>query len=135
MQSYLNHLQLNIDFENIQFYKDLLEFLGWKILMENENIVGFDSGKTGTLWFLPKTDNTLNNYDAAGVNHVGIGVDTIKWVDEITDFLHKIGVETLFDTPKYRPEFSGSNNIYYQVMFETPDKILFEVVCSGPKPQ
>jgi catechol 2,3-dioxygenase-like lactoylglutathione lyase family enzyme len=135
MQSYLNHIQINIDFENIQFYKDLLEFLGWKVLFEDKEIVGFNSTKTGTIWFLPKTNNTQNNYDAPGMNHVGIGVDTIEWVDEITDFLRKMGIEPLFDTPKYRPEFSGGDNIYYQVMFETPDKVLFEVVCSGPKPK
>ncbi len=133
MNSYLNHLQLNIDFENILFYKDLMEFLGWKIIMENEQIVGFDSGRSGSLWFLPKQKDAPYDYDAVGVNHIGIGVDSIEPVNDIAEFLRKIGVESLFGTPKYRPEFSGDDRIYYQIMFETPDKILFEVVCSGPK--
>lgn len=133
MQSYLNHLQLNIDYENVQFYKDLMEFLGWTVIFEDKQIIGYNSGKSGSIWFLPKQSDHQNNYDAPGVNHVGIGVDSIEPVDEIADFLHKIGVEPLFGTPKYRPEFSGEDRIYYQIMFETPDKILFEVVCSGPR--
>jgi catechol 2,3-dioxygenase-like lactoylglutathione lyase family enzyme len=135
MNSYLNHVQLNIDFENLRFYKDLMEFLGWKIIFEDKTIIGYDSGRSGSIWFLPKTSDNQNNYDGAGVNHVGIGVDSIDPVDGIADFLHKIGIEPLFGTPKYRPEFSGDDKIYYQIMFETPDRILFEIVCTGPKPK
>lgn len=133
MKSYLNHIQVNIDFENIRFYKDLMEFLGWNNITDAPEIVGYSSGTTGSIWFLPKQKDVVNDYDGPGMNHVGIGVDSIGPIDEITTFLHKIGVETLFGTPKYRPEFSGDDKIYYQVMFETPDKVLFEVVCAGPK--
>lgn len=133
MKSYLNHLQINIDFDNILFYQDLMEFLGWTKIVEEPEIVGYSSGVSGSIWFLPKQNNNDNHYDGPGVNHIGIGVDSIDPINEITRFLHNIGVETLFGTPKFRPEFSGDDKIYYQVMFETPDKILFEVVCSGPK--
>ncbi len=37
-------------------------------------------------------------------------------------------------TPRHRPEFSqGPDQTYYQVMFESPDRVLFEVVYTGPK--
>ncbi len=133
MQSYLNHVQLNIDYKNIQFYKKLMEFLGWKVIFEDKNITGYTSGKTGSIWFLPKTNDAKNNYDATGVNHIGIGVDSIEPVNDIVDYLADHAVHPLFGTPRYRPEFSGDENIYYQIMFESPDKILFEVVCAGPK--
>lgn len=133
MKSYLNHLQINIDFENVNFYKELMTFLGWKIIVEDKEIIGFESGVSGSLWFLHRKKNILNHYDGLGVNHIGIGVDSIKPVDQISDFLKQKGINSLFGTPKYRPEFSGDDRIYYQVMFESPDKVLFEVVCSGPK--
>ena len=37
-------------------------------------------------------------------------------------------------TPRHRPEFSASeHDTYYQIMFESPDRVLFEVVYEGPK--
>ena len=38
----------------------------------------------------------------------------------------------LFETPRYRPDFSSEPNTYYQIMFESPDRILFEIVYVGP---
>ncbi len=35
--------------------------------------------------------------------------------------------------PHHRPEFAMNEKYtYYQVMFETPDRILFEIVYMGP---
>lgn len=133
MNSYLNHLQINIDYKNIKFYKELMEFLGWKIIMEDKNIIGYNNEKSGSIWFLPRTAELESNYNGSGVNHIGIGVDSIGPVDDIVDYLWDRGIKPLFGTPRYRPEFSGDKNIYYQIMFESPDKILFEVVCAGPK--
>jgi catechol 2,3-dioxygenase-like lactoylglutathione lyase family enzyme len=112
-----------------------MEFLGWKMILEEEKIVGFSSGESASIWFLAKTNDSQNNYDGIGVNHIGIGVNSIEPVNAIVDYLADHAVKTLFGTPRYRPEFSGADNIYYQVMFESPDKILFEVVCAGPKNQ
>lgn len=134
MKSYLNHLQVNIDFSNILFYTDLMDFLGWKIIIESSEIVGYESGSNGSIWFTQKKKEFKNDYDAPGVNHIGIGAESILFVDELTKFLMKMNIRTLFGTPRYRPEFSGETRIYYQVMFESPDGILFEVVCTSPKP-
>jgi hypothetical protein len=49
--------------------------------------------------------------------------------------LRERGVGLLFGTPQHRPEFAqGEDQTYYQVMFESPDRILLEVVYTGPKP-
>ena len=55
-------------------------------------------------------------------------------VDATCAYLAEQGVPLLFDTPRHRPEFSGDEaSTYYQVMFETPDRLLLEVVYIGPK--
>ena len=55
-------------------------------------------------------------------------------VDAVAAWLAERGVIALFETPRHRPDFSQSaNDTYYQVMFETPDHILLEVVYTGPK--
>jgi predicted lactoylglutathione lyase len=63
-----------------------------------------------------------------------LAVDSQAAVDEMVNYLRKKGIPPLFNTPRHRPEFADSpNDTYYQVMFETPDRILFEVVYIGSK--
>jgi hypothetical protein len=48
-------------------------------------------------------------------------------------YLTARGVAPLFNTPCHRPEFArDEQSTYYQVMFETPDRILIEIVYIGP---
>ena len=74
-----------------------------------------------------------NDYDGPGMNHVAIAAASQADVDATVGYLHDRGIEVLFDTPRHRPEFSGEGTTYYQVMFESPDRVLFEVVYTGPK--
>jgi len=67
------------------------------------------------------------------MNHLGIQTTTQSEVDETVAYLQDKGITALFETPRHRPEFSSPGNTYYQVMFESPDRILFEVVYIGPK--
>ncbi len=134
MKSHLNHLQININPENLSFYKDLMQFLGWNIIMESEGMAGFTSGKEASLWFLKSQNNEQHNYDGFGVNHIGIKVEELKNVDEAEAFLKSKDIKMLFGTPKHRTEFAMSENeTYYQIMFESPDKVLFEIVYTGVK--
>ena len=49
-------------------------------------------------------------------------------------FSRRAALRTLFETPRHRPDFAhGEDTTYYQVMFESPDRILFEIVYTGPK--
>ena len=54
-----------------------------------------------------------------------------RWSDERAASAHltERGVDPLFDTPRHRPDFAETDGeTYYQIMFETPDRILLEFV-------
>lgn len=134
MKSTFYHLQINIDFANVSFYKNLMSTLGWTGIFEDKDVVGFTSGSSGDLWFLESDSKETADYDARGVNHVAIKVEKSEDVDEIVTFLKDQNISMLFDTPKHRAEFASSEDqTYYQVMFESPDKVLFEIVYVGAK--
>ena len=135
MNSHFYHIQVNVNLEkNRQFYKDLMDFMGWSIIFEEGDVVGYKSKTNGDLWFYDVKDKPQQDYDSIGMNHIGLRVDELKNIDEIMEMLKKKGTRMLFDTPRHRPEFSSDpTHTYYQIMFESPDKILFEIVYIGPK--
>ena len=136
MKSSLSHLQFLIDYKNVDFYKSLMEFLGWKEVFSDEGVCGFSNGEEGSasMWFLAQLHEGVQDHDQAGMNHVGIGVKEQSDVDKAVAYLKENNIEPLFGTPTHRPEFSfGEGQTYYQVMFESPDKVLFEIVYTGPK--
>ncbi len=135
MKSYFYHLQINIDFEqNNQFYKDLMQYLGWNIIFEGDGMFGFRSDTTGDVWFLNSQKKEIMDYDMVGVNHISIRVEEQSNIDQILEFLKQRNIQSLFDTPRHRPEFTAKENeTYYQIIFETPDKIQFEIVYIGKK--
>ena len=134
MQSSLAHLQVNIRPENMPFYKDLFAFLGWNAIYEGEGMLGSGASNDASLWFSAGANGAKNDYDGPGVNHIGIGATSIADVDALARYLQGKGVPALFETPRHRPDFSASESeTYYQVMFESPDKVLFEFVYTGPK--
>jgi catechol 2,3-dioxygenase-like lactoylglutathione lyase family enzyme len=132
MKSTLGHLQINIDLANLGFYKDLFTFLGWVVIYDDPEMLGaLDHNKT-SLWF-GQMKKAANDHDGIGMNHLALAVPNQADVDETVAYLKKHNIECLFETPRHRPEFSGEGKTYYQVMFESPDHILFEVVYTGPK--
>lgn len=134
MKSSIGHMQLNIALQNIAFYRDLFDFLGWKVLYEDPSILGVGCEQGSSLWFCGPLKETSNDYDGVGgMNHLGISVAEQGDVDRTVAYLKEHGVPALFETPRHREEFSaGPDQTYYQVMFESPDRILFEVVYTGP---
>ncbi len=134
MKSGLYHIQVNILPQNAPFYKDLMEFFGWKVLYDGDGTLGVSGSNGASLWFISETKDVANDYDGPGANHFGIGVEAQADVDAAADYLKSKGVPALFETPRHRPEFSsGDGQTYYQVMFASPDNLLFEVVYTGPK--
>ena len=129
----IGHLQFNVQPENLAYYRDLLSFLGWQVLYDVEGMVGMGGPHDSSLWFSGQCKAVANDYDGPGLNHLGLSVPAQTDVDAAVDYLRGKGVTLLFDTPRHRPEFSGEDNTYYQVMFETPDRILLEIVYTGPK--
>lgn len=134
MNTHLGHIQVNVAKANLGFYKDLFGFLGWPTLSEDEAMLGV-SGKSGdSLWFGATDNDAANDYDGPGMNHLGIGAGSQADVDETVKYLLSKSIPPLFETPRHRPEFASSESeTYYQVMFESPDRVLFEVVYAGPK--
>ncbi|MGI8926713.1 MAG: hypothetical protein ACR2HN_08740 [Tepidiformaceae bacterium] len=68
------------------------------------------------------------------MNHLGIAAESQAAVDAVVQYLGEHSLKPLFETPRHRPEFAVSETAtYYQVMFESPDRVLLEVVYTGPK--
>lgn len=133
-QSSFGHIQFNVQPENLAYYRDLLTFLGWQVIYDGEGMLGVGSQGGASLWFSGACNEVKNDYDGAGFNHIGLHVPAQTDVDETVEHLRNVGVTLLFDTPRHRPEMAGGEDqTYYQVMFETPDRILVEVVYIGPK--
>lgn len=134
MQTHFAHMQINVRAENIPFYKALLAFLGWQTLHEEEGMIGAADKHQSSLWFMGQVKEVSNDYDGPGINHFAFGTETQAQVDEAAAFLTEQGIALLFETPRHRPDFSfNETDTYYQVMFETPDRILIEIVYTGPK--
>lgn len=133
VKSQFGHIQLHINPANLSFYSDLFTVLAWKVgAIENNTIDVADSNGT-SLWFTPSPKQISNDYDGPGINHLAIHTATTADVDTVVSFLNERNIPALFGTPRHHPEYSGENHTYYQVMFESPDKILLEVVYIGPK--
>jgi catechol 2,3-dioxygenase-like lactoylglutathione lyase family enzyme len=134
VQTAFKHMQINVRPENLSFYRDLMAFLGWNSIYEGEGMLGVGDTRGGSLWYVGQVKDVSNDYDGPGMNHIGIGADSQAAVDAVAAYLTERGVQHLFETPRHRPEFSaGEDQTYYQVMFESPDRILYEVVYTGPK--
>ncbi len=134
MNSRVAHLQMNVDRENLPFYKDLTSFLGFTTIVEDDGMLGVVGSNGASVWFIDQVNDVANDYDGTGLNHLAFGADSKAEVDEVAAWLTEQGIEHLFETPRHRPEFSHDPaTTYYQVMFESPDKLLFEIVYTGPK--
>ncbi len=133
MQTQFGHMQINVRPENMAFYKDLFEQFGWHTIHEEAGMLGVGDKNRVSLWFVGQVKAVSNDYDGPGVNHLAIGTTTQAEVDTMADYLRQHDVALLFETPRHRPEFAlGPDQTYYQIMFESPDRILFEVVYMGP---
>ncbi len=130
----LSHLQINVAQQNLPFYKELFTFLEWQPLFSDAAFEAFNSEGDVSLWFVAGANGAQNDPDGAGVNHIALAADSVDAVDATVAYLGAHGVDCLFETPRHRPDFSHSeDDTYYQVMFASPDGILFEHVYTGPK--
>lgn len=134
MQTQLGHVLFAVAPANLAFYRDLMAFLGWQTIYEGEGMLGVGDSNGVSLWFGAATKDAANDYDAPGMNHLAISTRSTSDVDGAANFLRERNVELLFDTPRHRPEFSvNESQTYYQIMFETPDRILLEIVYIGAR--
>jgi len=134
MESKLGHIQFNIQPTNLPFYKDLFAALGWRTLFDTEGMLAVADLNGISLWFIGQVKAVNNDYDGPGMNHLALAVNAQGDVDAAATYLTAHNVDLLFETPRHRAEFSrGPDQTYYQVMFETPDRLLLEVVYIGVK--
>ncbi len=140
MQTKLGHMQFNVVDTNMQFYRDLMNLLGWQVIFdgavppENTGMLGVADPNGASIWFAGYSKAVTNDYDGPGMNHLAIGTQSQSDVDEVAKYLEQRDIKLLFGTPQHRPEFAMSpDQTYYQVMFESPDRVLLEVVYTGPK--
>lgn len=146
MQSRVGHILFNVRPDNLPFYRDLLSALGWSTIFEGAPpdgapMLGMAESSGASLWFSGEISGAENAnaganhyYDGQGANHFAFAVDAQADVDTAAKYLAANGIAALFETPRHRPEFAGSETeTYYQVMFPSPDGVLFEVVYTGVK--
>ena len=134
MRTKIGHLVFSVDSANQGFYRDLFTFLGWQTLYDGEGMLGVADEGGVSIWFGSATSAHANDYDAPGLNHLAIATTRQDEVDQAATYVKDKGIAHLFETPRHRPDFSADDaSTYYQVMFETPDRILIEIVYTGPK--
>ncbi len=140
MRTKLGHMQVNVKGTNMQFYRDLMNLLGWQVIYdgaenpEGHDMLGVADPNGASVWFAGQATTVSNDYDGPGMNHLAIGTQSQSDVEEVAKYLEKRDIKLLFGTPQHRPEFAMSpDQTYYQVMFESPDRLLLEVVYTGPK--
>jgi catechol 2,3-dioxygenase-like lactoylglutathione lyase family enzyme len=132
MNSKFGHVVLGVKLSNLPFYQELFSFLGWKTVYAGEEMLGIVDTNGISLWFGQPLKDVANDYDGPGINHLAISVAEQGDVDAAVSYLQERGIAALFETPRHRAEFShGPDHTYYQVMFESPDRILFEIVYTG----
>jgi catechol 2,3-dioxygenase-like lactoylglutathione lyase family enzyme len=132
-QASVGHLVYYVKPENLDFYKTLFAQCGWTSGHQEATFAGMNApdGSGVGVWFMGFAKPVANDYDGPGLNHLALHTRSIADVDEITAWLAARGVTALFETPRHRPDFSPPDGTYYQVMFESPDRILFEIVYIG----
>lgn len=134
METRLGHIQINVNAANIAFYRDLFAFLEWPVIHDGDGMLGVSGKSNDSLWFIGGANDAANDYDGPGMNHIGLATGSQADVDAAARYLDDLGVAPLFETPRHRPDFAMSEtDTYYQVMFESPDRLLFEIVYTGPK--
>ena len=117
-----------------KFYKTLLEGLGFKIIMDTEDGVGF-SNQNFQVWIGESQKPRVKRKAPTGeefvvADHLAILVQDKKTVDAIEREMRKNGYEALFPCEEH-PEFEPG---YYAVSFCDPDYYVVEIYVR-PKPK
>ena len=81
INSHIGHVAYNINPANAGFYRDLMTFLGWSPIFEQEGILGVADKTGASLWFMGMAKAVDNDYDGPGVNHLAFSVPMQSDVD------------------------------------------------------
>lgn len=126
----IDHLVLRVsDYQKSKaFYGRLLEFLGFKVLDEYADMIGWTNGKT-RLW-IGKADAERRKrgyrIGDVGFHHYAFELRSRADVDALQAFLEKEGVEIVDPADEYYDD-------YYAVFFLDPDGLKFEGMKWGER--
>jgi catechol 2,3-dioxygenase-like lactoylglutathione lyase family enzyme len=124
----VDHLSITVsDFEaSKKFYGSVLKFLGFKLLDEYEDAIGWTNGKT-RIWISaaePKGKKHPYHFGDIGFHHYAFRLSSQKDVDALQKFLKKMGAKIVDPAGEYYKD-------YYGVYFEDPDGLELEGMWYG----
>lgn len=125
MKSSFAHLSINVT--DTEFYRRLLEYLGFKIIVNYSDGFGASDGTVSAWVFKARPKYAMHPFHrkAIGLNHIALRVKSKKAVDAFyTDYLLANNVPVLYGGPAFHPEYVSG---YYAVYFEDLDRIKLEV--------
>lgn len=126
----IDHISIRVsDFDKSKaFYGKLFPFLGFKVLDEYEDAIGWTNGKT-RFWIGPAdAEGRKHKYRIGdvGLHHYAFELRSQKDVDALQDFLKKQGVKIADPAGEYYDD-------YYAVFFLDPDGIKLEGMKWGER--
>jgi catechol 2,3-dioxygenase-like lactoylglutathione lyase family enzyme len=126
----IDHLVIRVsDYERSKaFYARLFEFLGFKVLDEYDDAIGWTNGKT-RLWIGPadaQGRKHKHRIGDVGFHHYAFELRSRKDVDELQTFLRELGATIVDPADEYYDD-------YYAVFFLDPDGMKLEGMKYGEK--
>jgi catechol 2,3-dioxygenase-like lactoylglutathione lyase family enzyme len=129
MKASVYHLQLNVvdAGRSVPFYRGLLEYLEYRVVMDADDLLGMSNGTTD-FWIVQTAAERVGvgfHRKDPGLNHVAFRVGRREDVDRFhLEFLMTRGIAALYGGPREYPEYRPG---YYAVFFEDPDQLKLEV--------
>lgn len=113
--------------ESKKFYRALLSELGFEVVMENENAVGF-SNQNFQVWLVKPQEQRVKRKSPEEeefivADHLAILAQDKAAVDAVDGEMSKQGFKALFPCEEH-PEFCPG---YYAVSFSDPDNYVVEI--------
>lgn len=124
----VDHLSISVsDFRRSKaFYGRVLGFLGFKVLDEYEDAIGWTNGKT-RVWISSadaKGKQRKYRFGDIGFHHYAFRLGSRKDVNDLQRFLERMGAKIVDPSGEYYPN-------YYGVYFEDPDGLELEGMWYG----
>lgn len=126
----IDHISIRVsDFEKSKaFYSGLLKFLGFDVLDEYADAIGWTNGKTR--YWIGQADDKGRKHKhrigEVGLHHYAFQLRSRKDVDELEDYLKGEGIEIVDPADEYYDD-------YYAVFFLDPDGLKLEGMKYGEK--
>jgi catechol 2,3-dioxygenase-like lactoylglutathione lyase family enzyme len=126
----VDHISVRVsDFAKSKaFYAKLFTFLGFKVLDEMADAIGWTNGKTRYWIGAADAQGKKHKYRIGdvGLHHIGFELRSRKDVDALQDFVRELGATIVDPADEYYDD-------YYAVFFLDPDGLKLEGMKWGEK--